>query len=211
MPLTRNVSLQVLASTLLQKVSSLERELVRPRGTAAQASAAAVAPAPVVSDVPGLTPACGRRLKEVFKRDLFQNPLLVIVGHFVRRKGIETYSNTKEEKLTPYIRRILGVNPAIFGGASIDSVLASTSTDHIITQWNKWYTNTRSKFNETLRHLTRSQDVSTLKLAIKEGETAEVAMTERVLELTTLVSSDMIVSKFAHDLLPDRCSRPGTS
>lgn len=196
MPLTRNVSLQVLASTLLQKVSSLERELVRPRGTTAQASAAAVAPAPAISDVPGLTPACGRRLKEVFKKDLFKNPLLVIVGHYVRRKGLETYSNIKEEKLTPYVRRILGVNPSIFGGVSIDSILASESTDHIVTTWNKWHTNSRSKFNETCRHLTRSQDVSTLKLAIKEGETAEVAMTERVLELTTVVSSHMIVSMF---------------
>ncbi len=199
------------------KCSVLERDLSRLRGTATptQANPGITAPAPSLADTVGISTACGRRLKEVFKQDLFANPLLVITGHFSRR-SMETYSHTPAEKLTHYVRRIEGQNPDIFGGVTVDFIFAQSTTDLVVTKYNKWQNNTRSKMNESLRSVWKSAPGGTSKLCIREGETAGVAMTERILEISTIVSIRCPMS--LHTTLPSyrpfcvsgRCSRRGT-
>lgn len=208
---------QVLVSTLVAKCSVMERDLSRMRGSAppTQANPGIAAPVPSLADTVGISAACGRRLKEVFKQDLFANPLLVIIGHFSRR-SMETYSHTPAEKLTHYVRRIEGQYPDIFGGVTVDFIFAQSTTDFVVTKYNKWQNNTRSKMNEMIRTQWKSAPDGTSKLCIREGETAGVAMTERILELSTIVSTRCPM--YLHTTLPSyhpcfvygRCSRCGT-
>jgi hypothetical protein len=53
--------------------------------------------------------------------------------------------------------------------------------------------------NESFRSLWKSEAAGTSSLCIREGETAAVAMTERILEISTIVS-DLMTHILAHHM-----------
>jgi hypothetical protein len=182
-----------MVATATEKISVLTEKVMLLSGASlngqpaqcAQASAAV----PTAAKSPGATPAAGRRLKKFFINSLLQNPLRQYRGLYNRQKAGLSYSHHGEGKIAAYVRELQLQDPSLFGGVSVDSILAADSTDDkVVPKWTRWYGNARSKYNASIGFLWKTQDVCTRRLGIRDTETPESAMAERLIELSTMVS-----------------------
>jgi hypothetical protein len=182
-------------ATLSENVSILADKLnllsgASPSGQPAQGGQVAASSAvPTKGKSMGVSAAAGRRLKGAMRETMLRTPLQTYRGVYARQSGGISYSPHADGKITDYVREIQAQDEALFGGTSVDIILAKDfGDDKVPVVWNRWYANIRSKCNESILAIWRKQNMCTRYLGIRASETEESAMVERVIEVSIMVS-----------------------
>ena len=180
---------QVMVAQMAETVTNLQGEVARIATAGLHEVPAQNAQAVVASRTTSLvTPAVARKLKKVFQKAYLIRPLLTIRGHYGRQSAGISYSHHEEIKMVVFLRQVITVDPTLFGGTSLDTILGEDTDGRLMTQLVKMCGNTRSKFNEHMVMQCKKLDDCTKSIGIRDGETPSVAMGERLIEFTNVVS-----------------------